>query len=358
MRLEIADDTADMNDSHEVFDPLGVGPADPRRLVMNGLSDADFSVGAELVPIDSLVLADSPRLAGEDPEHVRRLTEAEAMLPPILVHRMTMRVIDGRHRLQAAIARGEDKVRVQFFEGPESHVFALAVGANIRHGLPLSLADREAAAARLIASHPFWSDRAIAATSGLAAGTVRAIRRREHSSSSEERLGRDGRVRPLNAARGRRIARDLIAQRPAASLREIAREAGISPATVRDVRLRMERGDDAIPLGRLGSRPARPGFETAPDMRLVTDRPRSTPTGDLDAILNGLRRDPSLRLTESGRTFLRWFVPRVVGPRGWDDLAAHIPSHCKYTVANLARHCASAWEQFAELMEEQAQSVS
>lgn len=44
------------------------------------------------VRIDSLVLADTPRLAGTDEEHVRILAESRDTLPPITVHRQTMRV--------------------------------------------------------------------------------------------------------------------------------------------------------------------------------------------------------------------------------------------------------------------------
>src|SRR5262245_27830171 len=55
------------------------------------------------VRISSLVLEDSPRLSGEDPDHTRLLAEAEGELPPITIHRSTMRVIDGAHRVQAAL---------------------------------------------------------------------------------------------------------------------------------------------------------------------------------------------------------------------------------------------------------------
>jgi len=40
-----------------------------------------------LVPIESLVIGDSPRLAGINADHVRVLAEMDENLPPILVHR-------------------------------------------------------------------------------------------------------------------------------------------------------------------------------------------------------------------------------------------------------------------------------
>src|ERR1051326_1883704 len=54
------------------------------------------------VPLLSLLPADSPRLNGEDRAHILRLAETETPLPPILVDKRTMRVIDGMHRLMAA----------------------------------------------------------------------------------------------------------------------------------------------------------------------------------------------------------------------------------------------------------------
>ena len=90
----------------------------------------------------------------------------------------------------------------------------------------------------------------------------------------------------------------------------------------------------------------------------MPDRGAPPSIGGPDAIVHGLRSDPSLRLTEAGRTFLRWFLPRVTGPRGWDELTGNIPPHCKYTVANLARQCANEWHEFADLMEQQARSTA
>lgn len=95
------------------------------------------------VPISALLPADSPRLAGESAEHVRMLADSGAKFPPIIVHRPSMRVIDGMHRLRATTLRGCATIEVQFVddgEGPE--LFVLAVAANIAHGLPLTSADR------------------------------------------------------------------------------------------------------------------------------------------------------------------------------------------------------------------------
>jgi hypothetical protein len=58
------------------------------------------------VPILSIRPGESPRLDGEDQSHIVRLAETEGPLPPILVDRRTMRVIDGMHRHATSKSRG------------------------------------------------------------------------------------------------------------------------------------------------------------------------------------------------------------------------------------------------------------
>jgi ParB-like nuclease domain len=315
----------------------------------------------ESVPIDSIIAADSPRLNGESIDHTRLLAASGAGLPPILVHRETMRVIDGMHRLQAARLRGEKTVEVRFFEGTQDEAFIEAVRANTTHGLPLTLADREAAASRILASHPQHSDRRIARVTGLAAGTVGAIRQRDGSgggSITARRIGRDGRVRPVNGIQGRIAAGMAIAQHPGASLREISRIAGISPTTVRDVRERMRRGQDPAE-----SRPDRDQSRPAPATRRPTpDNPRGmtrpTVTRDRASLMLSLRKDPSLRLTESGRSLLRYLDAQAKGPKIPQDLLDALPPHSAYTLAALALVCADEWRDLAIHLEQRLRNMA
>ena len=207
--------------------------------------------GAEVVtvPVLSLRPADSPRLNGEDKAHIARLAETDAPLPPILVDRRTMRVIDGMHRLMAASLQGLETIEVVFFDGSEADVFLRAVQENVMHGLPLSLADRRAAAERIVTSHPQMSDRAIGRTTGLAAKTVAAIRKRTcDTNAAVGRTGRRGRESPSARQRKRPPAGcGTAGQQPQASLRNVARAVGISAATVLDVRKRLERGESPVP---------------------------------------------------------------------------------------------------------------
>src|SRR4051812_33876066 len=182
----------------------------------------------ERVAVGALTPADSPRLEGEDTEHIRMLAESDDVLPPIIVHRTAMRVIDGMHRLAAAKLRGDRTIEVRFFDGTESEAFVLGVQTNIAHGRPVSPADRTRAAERIVASHAAWSDRTIAAAVGLGARTVGEIRRRVEARGDipregRVRIGRDGRVRPVDGAEGRLRASEAIRAQPDASVRQIAK---------------------------------------------------------------------------------------------------------------------------------------
>ncbi|GHF28928.1 hypothetical protein GCM10010218_07600 [Streptomyces mashuensis] len=313
-----------------------------------------------VVPVDSLLPGESPRLAGEDPRHVQRLARLDGALPPIVVHRATARVVDGMHRLRAARLRGDERIAVRYWDGSQEDAFVYAVQANSRDGLPLTQADRSAAAERIILSHPHWSDRLIASAAGLAASTVSALRRRtaDRAPQVTVRVGRDGRVRPLNAAEGRRRAGALIAARPHAGLREIADSAGIAVGTARDVRLRLRRGQDPVPKK---LRDAESRETTGPVRRTATDRAtaagspaRPVVTAVGEPPLRRLRSDPSLRLTEGGRALLQLLSAHAISGDRWRRLLDAVPDHRRSTVAQAARLCAESWLRFAVELERRA----
>jgi ParB-like chromosome segregation protein Spo0J len=273
-----------------------------------------------------------------------------------------MRVIDGMHRLMAAKMCGSKTIEVRFFDGTESMAFLLAVKSNIAHGLPLSLADREAAAARIVRSQPEWSDRAIGAATGLAAKTVGAIRQRatEDSPQLNARIGRDGRVRPLDGSQGRLRASEIIRDRPDAALREIAREAGISVGTARDVRERMKDGRDPLPLkqraaGRNAAAPADPPPPPRPPLLRRTRR--RIEVIDWASTREKLRADPALKYAESGRQFLRWFDAHVVGLDDWKLVVDAVPPHWANDIVVLARYCSDRWLDIARQVEQNCSTL-
>lgn len=280
------------------------------------------------VRIESLLVAGSPRGAGVSADHVRAIADGDAALPPIIVHRATMRVLDGLHRLHAARLRGAREIAVRFFDGDDEDAFVLAVHTNVTRGRPLSLPDRKAAAARIVGSHPHWSDRMIATAAGLSAATVARIRLRRAEPDPPDRLGHDGRIRPVNGGERRRLARSLLLEDPSLSLREVARRAGISPETARSVRSQLRGGD--------------PGHHPAPT---------TEPAPDPSAVVRQLRGDPRLRFSESGRELLRLLDVHTMSAQRWATIANTVPPYCRDSAARVALECARAWHTFAEQLD-------
>ncbi|MFI1681959.1 hypothetical protein [Streptomyces sp. NPDC020607] len=369
------------------------------------------SLPVERIPVDLLWSADSPRLVGENADHIRVLAEAGSDLPPILVHRPTMRVIDGMHRLRATVLRGEREIAVRFLDGYEPDVFIVAVQANTTHGLPLTRADRNAAATRIIHSHPQWSDRMIASFAGLSPKTVGSIRRRlgDDLPAAPVRIGRDGRTRPVDSSSARAATGEFIRTHPDATLRQIAGAAGVSRSTARDVRRKLEEGDQgpgvvarprlvpspqhqdapdltAIPalgavgeggegggMGTVGSVGAMPVGDAAGSAvgavaltaRIASDSAVTSPISarltpadaDLSAaadLIPILKRDPSIRFTDSGRLLLRLLDAATLPPDEWNRLIESVPAHCVDMVANVARACGEVWLNVAQEVDSRA----
>lgn len=344
----------------------------------------------ETVPIQDLVLSGSPRARGEDPVHTRLLAETDSSTEPLLVHRSTMQVIDGVHRLRAAQLKGLTEVRVQFFDGSEADAFVLSVQLNIRHGLPLTLGERKAAAQRIIGSHPHWSDRVIAERTGLSAKTVGKVRRRVCGEAPHlgSRLGLDGRARPVSSVEGRHRAAALLAANPEISLRELSRKTGLSVGTVRDVRHRVDRGGNPIPerlrcradevdnvasarvpaqtRGQERGKDGRPLLRAAtaqdavsaaapgsapaaiPAQRAGAPRPAIVETAPL---VRKLTRDPSLRATETGRMLLRMLLATELEGARWEEIAEVIPDHCVPLVRAVVLKRSEEWQKMASMVQ-------
>ncbi|MFI1240347.1 transcriptional regulator [Nocardia salmonicida] len=261
-----------------------------------------------------------------------------------------MTVIDGVHRLRAAQIREDTHISVRYFDGSTEDAFAIAVRMNVTHGLPLSLSERKTAALWLVGSRPEWSDRLIASTTGLSHRTISAVRQSAtgENAQSHSRVGKDGRVRPLRAAEGRKIAAEMIRLNPDASLRQIAKVAGISPGTVKDVRDRMRDCDGA----KLSVADSAVDHNASPseidDQDISLDVTRDTsPTPIQSAILNGLKNDPALRFNIKGRALLRRLTFSVMDIHEWERILEEAPEHCAGSLARLAHANSQAWRDLA-----------
>ncbi|MFI1867546.1 ParB/RepB/Spo0J family partition protein [Streptomyces jumonjinensis] len=320
------------------------------------------------VPIDALKLVDSPRVVGEDDGHIRALAESEEDFPPIVVDAGTMRVIDGAHRVRAAALRGRSEIRARLYTAVGEEAFVLAVLLNSRHGLPLTTADRRAAAARIMVGCPQWSDRRIARLAGLSPTTVAGLRNRStvRNEQSNTRVGADGRTRPVSGAAGRLQARELLLGKPEMSLRELARAAGISASTAADVRARLKAGDDPLPPRLRGTAPAPRRIRgdagapvtALPHPALPHPAPSHPAPSERALLLQRLRNDPSLRFNESGRSLLRWLSQHPAHSAELAGIAENVPAHCASTAAALIRANLEVWAAYAEELQRRADSVT
>lgn len=297
------------------------------------------------------------RIAGPDEAHIRRLVEVIDEVPPILVERSTCRVLDGVHRLLAARQAGRLVVpaRLVTLRHPRD-LLITAIQANAVHGLPLSLADRKAAAIRILASHPCYSDRAVAALVQLHPTTIARVRSLACSSAEMEqlnvpgdgsvdpgsaaaeepptavRLGRDGRTRPLSAAAGKAKAREMLEESTDITLRELARAAGISLGTAHAVR-----NDFLRELGgcRAGPRPRLTSFATSAASANGSDQ--------LLTVLRSLGQDPSVARTDAGRTVLKSLRALALDPASCEQFLTAVPAHRTDEIIRVIRSCVRTW---------------
>jgi hypothetical protein len=277
-------------------------------------------------------------------DHVRLLASHQPDWPPLLAA-TDGTVIDGVHRYHAAQLLGLLTVPCEWFQGDVDDAFIEFVRRNVRHGLPLTLREREHAAVQLLHLRADWSDRRIADFCALAANTVRRLRvtvarPSVQTAGLDRRRGQDGRNRPVNPARLRRVICEAIRLDPEASSRTIARRVGSSPTTVGSVRAEMALAD------------ATEDGDTAPD------------TDHSDAAMLAYRVDPasgseswkprSALMTSTERCdFSEWFARTSIEDdwRGWVDTP---PLGTIYELADEARRRAQRWTEFARAIEGRA----
>ena len=155
---------------------------------------------------------------------------------------------------------------------------------------------------------------------------------------STSRLGWDETTgsRPVDRAALRAQIVDALKEQPEASLRKVAAAVGVSPETVRQVRLAM----DATP-------PAEPAVltETAPSS--IPER-----VARMASVEPSWRHDdPALVSSEGGDDFVRWFDRTTIDDDEWRLRAEHVPLSRVYEIADEARRRADTWIRFARALE-------
>jgi ParB-like chromosome segregation protein Spo0J len=303
------------------------------------LGSTDRGLGATRdVRLDELTFGLSPRSDGTDRDVVAALVEVFERLPPILVYRPTMAVIDGAHRVEAARQRGDRTISATMYDGTPSEAFIVAVQTNIAHGRPLTLHDRCRAALRILGEHADRSDRWLSDLCGLSPATVAKLRQAEAGVDgarvSASRVGRDGRRRPLDPGPLRDRIAEAAAEHPDASLRAIARIVGVSPSTVH-----------GVIKGRSGAR--------APQV------PGDANVGLGNGGVDGLRLlvgadDSAFGSCPELAGFQEWLDATGVSELDWRPFVPDLPMGRSYQVADECRRRAHSWLAFAAAVEEHA----
>ena len=290
------------------------------------------------VNVDVLRPGPSPR-DGNNLRHVGALAELDGEWEPIVVNRQTMEVVDGRHRLAAAKQLGHRTIAVTFFDGTDAEARMEAVRLNVRHGLPLTLSERSAAARDLLALFPSWSDRQMGTLCALSPRTIARIRTEAPTPPGrvvsfptvavDKRLGKDGRHYPVAAGAQRAEIRKALDEDPDASLRTIAARTGASPETVRSVRRAMTADDPMpTPIVLAAHRAAVPAPHWADDSACSS--------------------------TEAGRDFAAWFDGLQLEADVVQSMVDAIPLSRIYGVIDEARRRATLWEGFANAVQSRA----
>lgn len=218
------------------------------------LAAAQVQPEVHVVRLAKLRAGYSPRLVKLDEEHVRALLEVVDRLPPIIVDKRTMTVLDGLHRLEAFRRAGRTELEAFFFIGDEADALAVAVQANIKHGKPLSGPERQAAAAALLRRSPERSDRWVAEVCGLSHSTVARIRRAAEVLDTSFRSGRDGRRRPVDRAQAQAALAGALQAEPTTSARQAAKVAGVAASTAHRARSKLQKPGPVSQPGQAAAR--------------------------------------------------------------------------------------------------------
>lgn len=303
------------------------------------------------VALARLVVKRSIREAGLNQEHVHRLMRLGGRWPPILVHETTGVVIDGLHRVAAARMLGLLRIDASLFSGGPNAALIEFVRRNVQHGLPLTLRERKWAAGRVLSVHPDWSDRRIAGICALSPKTVGRLRVVSGACDSGDvtplgvavRVGRDNRLRPVDSGLARERVAKALKEHPRASLRSVAALVGVSPETVRSVRLGLASACDAA-RAVCGESLAVTGADGPVLGAVADDRPSSNMAIRAEA---PTRLSPVPHNASALGEFVSWFDRTGVDADECSHWATRVPPGYCREVAAEAHHRGQAWLEFA-----------
>ena len=249
---------------------------------------AEIASGMETVEIANVTVASEfqmrvksdPATLIEYRELIRASEEHWPFYEPCTLYRVDGKLIlvDGFHRLDSMRAEGRKEILADVRNGTLLDAKIASLGANKKHGLKRSNADKRRAGTIAVQDETLrkWSDRKLAELCGISDFLVSQIRGElpdSCSSPQEDRVGADGKNRPANAAKARKqrdAIRSAIQKNPASSDREIAEQVGCDHKTVGKVRRDV-----------LNAKPDPPAPVIAPEPEVATAPVQVIPTEPL-----------------------------------------------------------------------------
>jgi ParB-like chromosome segregation protein Spo0J len=184
--------------------------------------------------VELALLRPAPDIRLIDEGHVHVLMDVMDRLPPIVVVADTLTLVDGMHRVEAALRKGRTHLLAEHVELAPGEVLAERIRRNVAHGLPLSVAERKRAAQHLLAEDPARSNALVARLAGVSTSTVRRLRGcpGPPENDLDTVLGLDGKRYSRRIAARREAALTLLRREPGLSDRAIAKQVRLSPTTV------------------------------------------------------------------------------------------------------------------------------
>lgn len=218
------------------------------------------------LPLQDLVLIPelSPR-ARLCEETVIRYMESFAALPPIKVQAGTRTVVDGFHRVEAAVRLGLEAIPAELHPIPDEELRLVAGLANVQHGQPLTRAERNRLAVALVGIFGKLREEAAELLGVSPAAVTLALREHQFNEQLSEKLGTP--VQVINSAHVRAL------YRVGADQRERLLEAVVS---------KVDEAGQPYPL-------------TGAELKLLVDRmlDPATPAAEINRLLSDPRARPA-----------------------------------------------------------------
>jgi ParB-like chromosome segregation protein Spo0J len=228
-------------------------------------------------------------------ETIIRYMESFPALPPVRVQRGSNTVVDGFHRVEAAVRLGLEEIPVDAEDIPDEELTLVAGLANVQHGQPLTRTERNKLAVALVTRYGKLREEAADLLGISPSAVTLALREHQFNEQLSDKLGSP--VQVINSSHVRALYRVGPEQR------ERLLEAVVS---------KVDEDGQPYPL-------------TGAELKLLVDRmlDPATPTSELNRLLNDPKARPKAPVSASAKGEVDrnadGFVPETsTGDKPWE----------------------------------------